>query len=399
MRMLISEDIDEALRQVGTELLQRLDELVEAANARISAELPSYHSLVPPDDLRTSGRNIIGAVLQGMAGTALIDRDEVVRSAAERGRVRQTQGVALEDVLRAIRFDFAALWEPIVSSSAHLALQRDVASYAMLRIWEELEGIMIAFSEGYRYQESLVDRETTARRSRLLTSLIYESRDDSVWFEQIRDVLGFAPDDRLLVCSATLGERQESHLEMRWRQGGLSNAHTLQVGGHVVGIAPWTDRNVQVLDEMITGYEDRAAVIAPMVIGVKDAHDAIGMTRSVVTSAPSGVVTEVRHLLIDSLVVAQPAIAGPLSRVLLSGLLELPVGERERLMETFEGWMTVQGTTADVARHLFRHRNTVINHLRRIEELTGLSPNRPVEAATLVAAFKASRAWWPTPQH
>lgn len=42
------------------------------------------------------------------------------------------------------------------------------------------------------------------------------------------------------------------------------------------------------------------------------------------------------------------------------------------------------------ARTLFRHRNTVLNHLRRFEELTALDLSRPRDIATAVLALRAA---------
>lgn len=65
------------------------------------------------------------------------------------------------------------------------------------------------------------------------------------------------------------------------------------------------------------------------------------------------------------------------------------VGERERLLETLHAWADTDGTMSEVARQLYRHRNTVTNHLRRVQELTGLSLTRPRDVATLVIALRS----------
>ncbi|MEO8262269.1 MAG: helix-turn-helix domain-containing protein [Pseudolysinimonas sp.] len=392
--MLTDSELDDAVRAIGAPLLERLDELVELANARISSELPSYHTLVPPDDLRASGRNVVGMVLGQLVGASRSDMDGSVKAAVERGRQRQAQGVALEDVLRAVRLDFAILWEPVVEMTRDGKLPAEVSSLAMLRIWESLEGVMLALTEGYRYQEIVADRESLGRRTRAMTALVYEPDMDPRTLERHAEVLGFEVSETLLIIAARLGDRQDSHLEMRWRADG-AEAHVLLVGDHVVGLTRWSERNARVLSDIVEGFEDRLAVVVPPVVGIAEAHRAISLARSVLPAAPTGTVTAARDLLVESLVISQPSIATPLSRVLLGPLLDLPPVERERLLETLDGWMVIDGTTTDVAKQLYRHRNTVINHLRRVEEVTGLSTNRPRDIATLVAALTAARSWMP----
>lgn len=393
--MLNDREIESALAELGAHLVERLDELVERANARISAELPSYHALVPAEDLAESGRNVIGMVLKQLDGTELGSSDDSVEVALERGRRRQSQGVALEDVLRAVRLDFAVLWEPIVSRAMSTDQPPDVVSRAMLRIWESLDGVMLAITEGYRYQENLVDRELLSRRTRVLANLVYEPNDDPGAIAHAAEVLGLDPEADFLVTAARLGEGQESRLEMRWRSLG-SSAHVVLVGDHAVGLTTWTRHNNRVLVEMVKGHSDRQAVLAPPIHGLAGVHAGVSLARSVLPAAPPGAVIEARDLLIEALVATQTGIAIPLSKVLLAGLAELPRTERQRLLETLDGWLEVDGTTADVARHLHRHRNTVINHLRRVEEVTGLSMSKPVEAATLVTALIAGRSWLAT---
>jgi DNA-binding CsgD family transcriptional regulator len=392
--MLTSSEMDAAVHRIGAALHERLDELVEVATARISRELPNYHTLVPPDDLLASGYNVIGMVVGQLGGASRTETDASAKAAVERGRQRQSQGVPLEDVLRAVRLDFAVLWEPVVEMSRGGDLQPEVGSVAMLRIWESLDGVMLALTEGYRYQEIAADRESLARRTRAMTNLVYESALEPNALARTAEILGIDTHDTLLITAARIGERQESHLEMRWRSDG-TEAHVILVGDHVVGITRWSNRNSQVLTDMVEGFADRVAVVVPPVLGMAAAHAGIDLARSVLPAAPFGKVTAARDLLIESLVNSQSAIATPLSKVLLGGLMELPPNERDRLLETLDGWMEIDGTTTDVARNLYRHRNTVINHLRRVEEVTGLSTNRPREVAALVAALHAARAWMP----
>ncbi|WP_229852976.1 PucR family transcriptional regulator [Streptomyces albospinus] len=91
------------------------------------------------------------------------------------------------------------------------------------------------------------------------------------------------------------------------------------------------------------------------------------------------------------LVAAAPDEAGRIARAVLEGVLQLPAGERDRLLETLECWFAAAGSTADAARFLYCHRNTVRYRLHRIEELTGRSLRDPRTVADLAVALHALR--------
>jgi DNA-binding PucR family transcriptional regulator len=63
--------------------------------------------------------------------------------------------------------------------------------------------------------------------------------------------------------------------------------------------------------------------------------------------------------------------------------------EYARLLETLQAYLDGDGSPTSTARTLYRHRNTVLNHLRRFEELTGLDLSRPSDTATAVLALRA----------
>jgi hypothetical protein len=84
-----------------------------------------------------------------------------------------------------------------------------------------------------------------------------------------------------------------------------------------------------------------------------------------------------------------PEIAAYLGSWLLSALDGARSQERERLLETVQAYVEGSGSVTSTARALFRHRNTVLNHLRRFEELTGLDLSRPRDAATTMLALRA----------
>jgi DNA-binding PucR family transcriptional regulator len=76
---------------------------------------------------------------------------------------------------------------------------------------------------------------------------------------------------------------------------------------------------------------------------------------------------------------------------LLAALRPAREQERARLLETVRVHLEGDGSLTTTARRLFRHRNTVLNHLRRFEELTGMDLSRPRDVTTAVLALRALR--------
>ncbi|WP_411576681.1 PucR family transcriptional regulator [Streptomyces mutabilis] len=90
-------------------------------------------------------------------------------------------------------------------------------------------------------------------------------------------------------------------------------------------------------------------------------------------------------------VAAAPAEAARLVQVTLGPVLDLPAGERSRLLRTLEHWFASGGSANATSQSLFVHPNTVRYRIRRVEELTGRSLSDPRTTADVGAALLAVR--------
>ena len=70
--------------------------------------------------------------------------------------------------------------------------------------------------------------------------------------------------------------------------------------------------------------------------------------------------------------------------------------DEELLLGTLEAWFEHGGSGTRAAAALHCHRNTVLNRLARVAELTGRDINDPRAAAELYAAVRARRLHRPT---
>jgi DNA-binding PucR family transcriptional regulator len=123
------------------------------------------------------------------------------------------------------------------------------------------------------------------------------------------------------------------------------------------------------------------------------APDALAQARTAVRSLPVGVVGLARYgdRPLDVLLVADCERAAELAAAVLSGLRDRDPRDEELLLGTIEAWFEHGGSGTRAAAALHCHRNTVLNRLARVADLTGRDINDPRAAAELYAAVRARR--------
>ncbi|MEU1366858.1 helix-turn-helix domain-containing protein [Streptomyces sp. NPDC005803] len=92
-----------------------------------------------------------------------------------------------------------------------------------------------------------------------------------------------------------------------------------------------------------------------------------------------------------ALVAGQPALAAYLAVDVFGPLLARDPADRALLVSTLDAWLDCGGSAGRTAVRLCCHRNTVLNRLRRLEELTSRSLSRPRELVEVVLALEAVR--------
>ena len=82
---------------------------------------------------------------------------------------------------------------------------------------------------------------------------------------------------------------------------------------------------------------------------------------------------------------AQDELAAAVAQEVLLPLMRLR--ERDGILETLSSYLEL-GSIAGVAEQTFRHRNTIRNRLRLVEEVTGLDLSRPRDTTQLYLALQ-----------
>ncbi|MFF1926205.1 PucR family transcriptional regulator [Streptomyces sp. NPDC058221] len=92
-----------------------------------------------------------------------------------------------------------------------------------------------------------------------------------------------------------------------------------------------------------------------------------------------------------ALVAGQPTVSAHLATDVFGPLLAREPADRALLVSTLDAWLECGGSAGRAAVRLCCHRNTVLNRLRRLEELTSRSLSRPRELVEVVLALDAVR--------
>ncbi|MFG3136692.1 PucR family transcriptional regulator [Streptomyces sp. NPDC048211] len=168
----------------------------------------------------------------------------------------------------------------------------------------------------------------------------------------------------------------------------------------------WRSRPDREIAVVALGDADPAAVAALLSDGgpgpggvspVVDALSALGTARRLADAAlrtcalDEGGVVCLDGRVPAALVAGAPALAAHLATDVFGPLLARDPADRALLVSTLDAWLECGGSVGRTAVRLCCHRNTVLNRLRRLEELTSRSLSRPRELVELMLALDAVR--------
>nr|WP_252981113.1 helix-turn-helix domain-containing protein [Streptomyces chartreusis] len=106
---------------------------------------------------------------------------------------------------------------------------------------------------------------------------------------------------------------------------------------------------------------------------------------------PDGGTVRLTEHLPEALVISCPELGATLTEQVLGPLLRLEPADRDVLLDTLAAWFVCDGSAQRAGEQLYCHRNTVLNRLRRCEQLTGRSLARPLDVVQISLALTARR--------
>jgi DNA-binding PucR family transcriptional regulator len=362
------------------------DEFAETLLRTFRAEIPGYARL--PDSV-VRGR-VLGVIRQNLdlcldwvAGGGAPDAARLEEFSAS-AKNRATEGMPLEDLLRAYRMGGTATWRLLCADAT--ADQRDALPQAAEMVMSYLDTVSGIVAAAYlEEREHLVSEQERAVRV-LLDALLAGEPLDAPHLETAAR-LGFTLGRSFATFAVAIpGEGARTHARAA---AGLRTAGTLALteGDRVVGLCvPGRDPAralpagaVAVVDADVTRTEV-AASLADVRLGIEIA----------VRSGRAGVVP-LQSLTLDLLLARAPRVAADLRKRVVEPLGSGNGRSGGDLLQTVATYVELSRDRRRTAERLYIHPNTLDHRLRRARELTGLNLDDPEDLATMVLALHEAR--------
>jgi hypothetical protein len=367
-----------------TALVARIDRdsLADTLLATFLAEIPGYGRLpesVVRGEILDVIRQNIDLCLDWVAGGGLPDsaRFDEFRTSAKN---RASEGVPLEDLLRAYRLGGTAAWRVLVAEAA--PDERDELPYAAELIMNYLDQVSGVVAGAYLDERQHLVSELE-RGARALLDALLEGEPLDPTHHQTAAKLRFPIAGKLAAFAATLpGEETTGHARAA---AGLRMTGVLALteGDRIVGLAapdhPLADglpAGAVIVVDAAVPRDELAASLADVRFGIEVA----------LRDGHTGTV-DLEELALDLLLAWSPRVAAILRRRALDPLGPASGRTRGELRKTVATYVALRRDRQETAELLHIHPNTLDNRLRRAHELTGLDLDDPEDLAAVVLAL------------
>ncbi|SEG69709.1 PucR C-terminal helix-turn-helix domain-containing protein [Thermomonospora echinospora] len=315
-----------------------------------------------------------------------------LRWAEELGRRRAEQGLPLDQLLRSYRLAGCVFWEGLVE----VVSEEDPAHVPMLvrnatQTWHTIDQQSTTAAEAYHRTEYELLRRSEERVHAIVDALLEGRGTDPGLLPAATRALGLPAQGRYAVVVIDQSDMLDGRGFSRPADGGglrfiwrmRADTQLALVG---LGTADLAEL-VEVLRPRVHGH----AGISPVVDTLADLGKARWLAELALRTCrePGAEIARLDRRLPDALVVSQPELADRLGRGVLGAFAEVNPAFRDVLVSTLTTWLDCDGSASRAATRLYCHHNTVLNRLRRIEQLTGRSLNRPRELVEVVLALSA----------
>lgn len=356
----------------------RLDDvpmLAERLMDAIFTDNPEWtdYSPVPREDLWEGCKRYLSRVLEILSGTVSgPDGDDV---AAAIGRRRAEQGVPLEVMLRTFRLGGRIVWEFLVEQARADQTEPDVVLGAATTMWTVIDGLSSTLSTSYRNTELEKLRRDDQRRHALVEDLLSGRARDTAFAQRTAKELDLPTGGGYLVVVAEM--LADGAFALGGPQLALRTQHIRSVwqvrADTMVGLVALEQRSEAAALEALRPLARGRVAASPVVRGLAEVGLAHQLALTTLGTSSYGVaeLVSLRDRYPEALLVQSPDLAQRLLESQLGPLLDLPVKERDMLLETLTAWLEENCSTANTAVRLHCHRNTVLNRLHRLTGLIG----------------------------
>ncbi|PPS73747.1 PucR family transcriptional regulator [Streptomyces sp. MH60] len=395
---LIDADALRVLHRAARALLDDLPDLTDRLTALLREQEPAYRTALAKDPAATwqeahrSLRHSVASLLDPRGA-----RDAARRCSWRIGAARAEQGLPLDALLHAFRLGGSLVWQRLVEETSRAAPE-DVRLlvHVAADVWNFVDEHCTLVADAYRQTEWQIGRRRE-NRARLLAAGLLDGTGRIADLPEAARVLGLPEQGRYVVVAVTGGPPVRS---------AAARAAAVPPGSHVHWHAEAeADYGIVLVGAREGLPEPHEPATAPPVpvpglrIGVGSPVDglaAVGDARRLADTAlaicpATGGTVRLADQLPAALVVSSPELGRALAEKVLGPLLRLEPADREVLLDTLTTWLDCDGSAQRAGERLYCHRNTVLNRLRRCEQLTGRSLARPADVVEFSLALTARR--------
>ncbi|WP_406097890.1 helix-turn-helix domain-containing protein [Streptomyces sp. NBC_01013] len=426
-RSLADREAVAVLHRAARALVEALPELTDRLVEALREQEPAYRSAIEADaaeiwqEVHHSLRHNVGSLIQPREF-----RDAAHRTSRRIGEVRAEQGLPLDAVLHAFRMGGAMVWQDLVDDTARrhpedIRLLVHVAA----DVWNFVDEHCGVVADAYRQTERRLAwrREN---RQRLMTAALLDGTAQIAELPEAAAMLGLPEHGRYAVLAVSTARRaphgtaqppmtlpagtdalwhpgpdaEFAILPLAWSEEAAGPAAPLPstaTGSAVEGSDPPAgavdgDTELAALAAGLTAPPGARVGISSVVDGLAAVGDARRLAETALRACPAGGgVVLLDDQLPAALVVSSPGLGSALAARVLGPLDRLDPADRDVIIETLTAWLDSDGSAQRAGARLYCHRNTVLNRLRRFEQLTGRCLTRPSDAVEVSLALAARR--------
>ncbi|MET9731163.1 helix-turn-helix domain-containing protein [Streptomyces sp. NPDC006458] len=392
VRSLIDAEAITVLHRAARVLLDDLAELTDRLLATVQDQEPAYRAAVADDpvavwqEVHRSLRHSVTSLLDPRGS-----RDAARRCSWKIGASRAEQGVPLDALLHAFRLGGSLVWQRLVEETSRTAPE-DVRLLVHVAsdIWNFVDEHCTLVADAYHHVERQLawQREN---RVRVLVAALLDGTSRIADLPETAQALELPEQGRYVVLAVTGGRGPGpagaraavivSGVRVHWHAGADVD----------YGIVLAADGEIPEFEGVEAGTGLRIGVSGAVagLAAVGDARTQADLALSL--CPPQGGVVRLAEQLPAALVVSSPDLAAALADRALGPLAGLDPADREVLLDTVAAWLTCDGSAQRAGERLYCHRNTVLNRLRRFEQLTGRSLQRPPDVVEVSLALTVRR--------
>ncbi|MFJ9036361.1 PucR family transcriptional regulator [Streptomyces sp. NPDC102406] len=378
------------LRRTALPLMGQLTLLTDRLMTELHAREPAYRAAIDTDpgdvrrEIQRSLRHSVASLLDPARS-----REAAFACTTRIGTERAARGLPLDALLHAFRLGGALIWQALVDEvTRHHPRDAHLLVHLAADVRAHIDEHCARAADAYRTAEHELTWRRENRR-RLMAAALLDGAIRIADLPEAAAALGLPERGRyavVLVAGGRGGVPAPDGAPTVWHPGPDAER----------GIVALADHDVRRLAEhwlVSAGHGSGVRVgVSPAVEGLA----AVGGARRLAETALRICPADGGTVLLDdelpaALVAGAPALGTLLADRVLGPLRALPPADGALLLDTLTAWLDCDGSAQRAAARLYCHRNTVLNRLRRCEQLTGRSLTRPTDQVELALALHAHR--------